>query len=131
MQALYERFGTNQEKEKEGAWIYYDDELAFKVKRITGRNKKFMLGVERIQKLKRRGELTKAAEVEQSAKLMLDCSLVDWKGVTDDEGKPIPFNRQNAINLLTDPRWPDFIDDLFQKAQDNDNFKDLEEVSGN
>jgi hypothetical protein len=131
MDTLYKKFGTNQDKEKEGAWIYYDDELAFKVKRISGRNKKFMLASEKIEKLKRRGELSKAEEDKKLAGLFVDCSLVDWKGVTDKEGKEIPFSKNAAIELLTNPDWPDFFPDLFLKAHDNEHFKDLEKESGN
>lgn len=131
MKTLYEKFGTNQQKEQEGAWIYYDDELAFKVKRISGRNKKFMLATEKIERLKRRGEISKDQEEKKHAELFVDCSLIDWKGVTDDDDNEISFNRENAVALLTDKRWPDFFPDLFLKANDNENFKDLETESGN
>jgi len=131
LDTLYKKFGTNQKTEQEGAWIYYDDELAFKVKRISGRNKKFMLATERIEKLKRRGELTKAEEDKKYAELFVDCSLVDWKGVTDDDGNDIPFNKENAVAVLTDDKWPDFFQDIFLKAHDNEHFKDLEKESGN
>lgn len=131
MKELLEKFGSNKQKEQEGSWIHYGEDLAFKCKRISGRNKQFLLAAERLEKLKRRGELPKAEEETKLAEMFVDTCLVDWKGVTDDKNQPIPFSKKAAVEFLTDDRWPDFFNDLFTKAQDNAYFKDLEAEAGN
>ena len=130
MKALYERFGTNQDKEKEGAWIYYDEELAFKVKRLSERNKPYMIAVERIERQLRRKAIKESEADKSLVRIFVDHSLLDWKGVEKD-GEPLPFTKENAIWLLTNPNWPDFFKDLLSKAHDNEYFKELEKESGN
>jgi len=131
MKTLIERFGTNQEKEQEGAWINYDEDLAFKVKRLCKRNKAYKVAVERVAKEVRRNKITEKQGEEKMVEIFVDNALLAWKGVTDDEGKPIKFSKKAAMSLLTDPRWPEFFDDLHDKAFDNEYFNDLETESKN
>lgn len=35
--------------------------------------------------------------------LVLDCGIIDWEGLEDDEGKPIPFTKEMASKLFNDP----------------------------
>ena len=131
MKALIEKFGTNQEKEQAGAWIYYDENLAFKVKRLCKRNKAYKVAIERVEKEVRRNKITESQGEEKVIEIFVDSALLDWKGVTNDEEKPIKFSKKAAMALFTDPRWPEFFDDLHSKAFDNEYFNDLEIESKN
>ena len=131
MKALIEKFGTNQEKEQDGAWIHYDEDLAFKVKRLCKRNKAYKVAIERVDKEVRRNKITESQGEEKLVEIFVDNALLDWKGVTNDEEKPIKFSKKAAMALFTDPRWPEFFDDLHSKAFDNEYFNDLEIESKN
>lgn len=130
MKALYDKFGTNQKKEKEGAWIHYDDELAFKVKRLSERNKAYMVAIEKIERQLRRKAITESQADEKLIGAFIDHGLTDWKGVERD-GEQIPCNRDNAMWLLNNPEWPDFFKDLLAKAHDNEYYKNIEDEAGN
>jgi hypothetical protein len=51
--------------------------------------------------------------------------LHDWSGVTDADGKTIPFSREAAMNLLYDPNEDDdsFFKALAEFANNKANFK--------
>ena len=36
-------------------------------------------------------------------KCLLNCCLLDWDGLEDKEGKPIPYSKEKAHEYLTDP----------------------------
>lgn len=42
--------------------------------------------------------------------------LHDWKGLADDDGNPVPFSRELAIKLLTDPANRELIRAVEQAA---------------
>lgn len=134
MKALVDQFGTNQEIEKEGAWIWYDDDLAFKVKRCCVRNKKYTVAIQKAKRDLANHRITQKVADLELVKIFVDNNLVEWKGVTKGEGeneKPMKLTRANAIELFTNPKWPEFFDDLFLKAQDNEYFKEREDDAKN
>lgn len=130
MKTLYDKFGTNQKKEQEGAWIFYDEELGFKVKRLSERNKSYSVAIERVERQLRRKTIKESEAEKKLVEIFIDHSLLDWKGVEKD-GEPLPFNKENASWLLTNPEWPDFFKDILAKAHDNEYFKNVEEEAGN
>ncbi len=126
MKALIDQFGTSQEKEQSGAWIHYGEDLAFKVKRLCKRNKSYKVALERIDKELRRNKITEKEAEVRLVEIFVESALIEWKGVVDADGKALKLTKKNAIGLFTDPRWPEFFDDLYQKAHDNEYFNDIE-----
>jgi hypothetical protein len=47
---------------------------------------------------------------------LLNCCLLDWEGLEDDEDKPIPFSKQMAQKLLTEPEYRRFRDGVIWAA---------------
>jgi hypothetical protein len=41
---------------------------------------------------------------------LLDTCLLDWEGLDGDDGQPLPFSRETAKKLLTDPDYRRFRD---------------------
>ena len=39
--------------------------------------------------------------------------ILDWEGVTDEENKPIPFNKENVLKVLKD------LPELFKDLEEN------------
>lgn len=50
------------------------------------------------------------------SKCLLNCCLLDWAGLEDDEGKEIPFGKEMAKKLLTDPEYRRFRDSVIWAA---------------
>ena len=62
---------------------------------------------------------------ERGAYTFVNTALHGWSGVTDEDGKEVPFTRENAMALLYDPEEDDegFFKALAQFAADKSNFK--------
>lgn len=45
-----------------------------------------------------------------------ECALLDWRNVEDDDGKPVPYGKDQAKIYLTDPDYTKFRDGVFVAA---------------
>jgi len=41
--------------------------------------------------------------------LCLNTSLLDWRGIDDQDGNPVPYSREVAERFLTDPRYENLV----------------------
>ena len=55
--------------------------------------------------------------------VFVDTVLKGWENVKDANGNELPFNKQNAVKLLTD--LPDVYDRLQEEAKLSANFRDV------
>lgn len=51
---------------------------------------------------------------------LLDHCLLDWRNVEDDDGNPIPYSREAATPLLTEPDFAAFRDGVLAAASSVD-----------
>ena len=54
--------------------------------------------------------------------LMSDTLVMDWEGMEDDDGTAIPYSKDRAREIFTDPRYVDLIEWVWQVAQDLGNY---------
>jgi hypothetical protein len=66
-------------------------------------------------------------------KAMTDAILLDWDGLTDDEGQPIPYTKETAAQLLSDPDCRPFRDAVSLAAARVEEFSEdqVQAVAGN
>ena len=66
-------------------------------------------------------------------RLLLDTCLLDWDGLTDDDGNPLPYSREMAEKLLTDPDYRKFRDAVLSASGrvGDDTEEDIKDASGN
>lgn len=120
MANLYKEFGTDQDQERDGIWIEYGDEAdgnySIKLARAGGNNKRFAKVLERKSRPHRRKLETNTASAGLAEKLLIETFaetvVLDWKNITDAEGKEFPFSKKNCIKLFTD------LPDLFAMIRD-------------
>lgn len=48
---------------------------------------------------------------------LLNACLLDWEGLEDEDGKPIPYSKQFAQKLLTEPEYRRFRDGVSWASQ--------------
>jgi len=41
--------------------------------------------------------------------LVRDCSLLDWRGIENGTGEPLPYSKEAAAQYLTDPQYEAFV----------------------
>ena len=122
---LYKKFKTDPKIEEKGVWIDYGDGVKVKIARAGGANAAFKKAVERHAR-KYRHQLRTGLMPADKADAVLrevfaDTVILDWEGVTDEDGNVLEFTRENVVKVLED--LPDFFQDLQEQASNIELFK--------
>lgn len=126
--SLYKQWNTNKEEEKDGLIMDHGDGVKFLVARAGGANKRYLRTLRKLSKPMLRKIQTKTATPEELRELTMDtfiaACLRGWEGVSDEEGKVMECNPENAKKLFTD--LPDLFDALQEDAQEAALYRDTE-----
>src|SRR5215207_282633 len=57
---------------------------------------------------RRNGNASREQRDQITATLLLETVLLDWDGILDENNRPIPYSKDFAQTLLTDPEYRDF-----------------------
>lgn len=119
MASPYKLFKTEPDNELQGTVVNYGDEAWFRVARSGGANKRYlnMMG-ERLKPFRRQIQ-TETMDEKVADRIVLevfvDTVLLGWGSkehgdgiIGDEEDKPLSFDRDNALRVLTD------LPELFQ-----------------
>ena len=131
MSRFMERYKTDRNLEENGQWVELGDGLEIKVARISSERSKAVR--HRLEKpyAKMRGEIPTSIQEQILIKQIAEAVLLDWKGVTDDEGKAIECTVDAKVKMLTE--FKDFLQDVVMVAMEAETFKaqKIEEASKN
>lgn len=133
--SLSKLFGTDTKAEKEGIWIDYAEGVSMKIARMGGANTEYARHLANLLKPFKfqidRGTLSEEKSREILIDVFVSCVLKDWKGVTDDKGKPVEFTVENAKKVMAE--YPELFNDLQALANDYRRFaqETLEESAKN
>lgn len=120
---LYELFETDDKLEKEGISLKFGPAI-FHCRRAGGANREFNAAFEeKTRATQSRLQLSALTEEESSRLLMevyAETVVTGWEGVTDREGKPLEFSKENFVKLMKDLKvvWTA----LRQEAANHENF---------
>lgn len=123
MKGLYSQFKTDSETEKNGIWVpvaLTEDhkQVMFKLARAGGSNQKYLKVLEARTKPLRRLIANETLDVKLADEVMMevfaDAVVLGWENVTDEEGNPLPFSRENVIKVFKD--LPDLFNDVREQA---------------
>lgn len=122
---LYNRYETSKEAEENGIDLIFGDGIRITVRRIHSGNKKFANRAKIFNKKYGRqlenGNLSDDIQRQFIAETYAKAVVVDWKGVTDKEGKKLEFNEKNCIKILVD--LPDLMEEIADYASSFENFR--------
>ena len=115
---------TNPEAEVEGVWVDFEDTgVKLKIARIG--NPAFdklisKLSAPHLKKLRKGDD-----ELQESitAKAVASTILVGWKGLDDDDGKPLKYSKGKSKELLTDPALRDLFKFVLVTANEAARFR--------
>jgi hypothetical protein len=70
---------------------------------------------------------------ELQKRLVAKHCLLDWDGVDDDDGKPVPYDPKLALTLMTEPQYLPFQQGVFYAVGvvDSGDLEFVEETAGN
>lgn len=100
-------------KQEEGAWVGEKygtpipemGELCLKVRGANNKSWRKLQGtlIRAVPRSRRTSGLEPDDEDRINAALLRDTSLLDWSGIEDEAGKPLPFSKAQAFEYLTNP----------------------------
>lgn len=129
--SLWQNYKTSSELENNGIDLLLgknskNEDIIFKVRRISKHNKKYALELKRLIKPHedeiRRDRLDVSISDEISRKVFINHILVSWSGVEDRDGKELVFSKENAEMLFKE--LPDLFEKIQAEANDMNNFQD-------
>ena len=115
--ARLNRIATDTEKASEGQWVEFcpaqdenDKPLELKIARIGN-----PVYTQRLQALvrphRRKVRMGFDDDLEQFVKVAVaECCLVDWRGLDDEDGKPVAYSKAKSVEILTNPIYSDLLD---------------------
>jgi hypothetical protein len=126
--SIYDLYETDMSKEVDGFWYPVNKSISIKMARAGGANMAFTKAMEqKTRSHRKRGGAFEGdnVDVELANELMREAFaetiILDWKGVTNKEGKKIAYSPAAAVKLLTD--LPDLFIDLREAAGSAANFR--------
>lgn len=121
--SLYKLFKMDQDLETDGIFVEYGSTaegkpIRLKIARAGGANKAFSKALEKATRPHRKaiqsGFLDNATADRIYRGVFVDTVLLGWENVEGPDGKPMTFNKENALQLFTD--LPDLFADLREQA---------------
>ncbi len=111
-------FETDAQVETKGVIIDYGD-FKVRIARAGGANKKFERLLSRKTRPHRRAIATESMSDKLAESIMMEIYaetiMLDWEGVTDDDGNVIPFSKDAVLALFKE--LPDFYRDIVEQSQ--------------
>jgi len=101
-----------------GVWVDYAAGIRLKIARMWNKeHSRFMakLSEERLDEI-RASVSTQKIERDIMKESVAMTILKDWANLEDDDGEPIPFSVEKAIEIFSDPAYQDFYDFVLTTA---------------
>jgi hypothetical protein len=122
-----------------GAWVEDIPELQGLRLKVRGNNNADWrrLQAKLLDAVPRKKRMGGRVDPEEQDRIISSCllstCLLDWEGLEDGDGKPIPFSKQTAQKLLTEPEYRRFRDGVIWASNVvGDNIEsEVEDAAGN
>lgn len=122
--SLYDLFETDTSLETRGIGMRFGDAVFF-VKRAGGANMDFdRVFEEKTRSMSSRLQMASLSNEQSSALLKevyAEAVVIGWEGVTDREGQPLEFTKENFVRIMTD--LPTLWLAIRTEAANHENFK--------
>lgn len=134
MPSVYEMFGTDAEKEKNGVEVDFGS-FKFTVGRAGPTNPRYVKALESRTRPHKRAIETGTIDQELAKQIdreaFVEGCMIGWEGITDEHNNVIPFSYDAAVKLFTD--LPDLFLFIKEEAKKGDLFRRAtnESIAGN
>ena len=108
--SLRRSYGTSRQLEQDGIWVSppTDDgvKIEFLVARQSRANRRWATKISRVYKETKdkidAGLVIDDESVDQSVRVFCETNLLDWRGLKDEQGRPIPYSPEAGFKLLSE-----------------------------
>ena len=102
------------QKREEGAWVKDIPEFMDLELKVRGSGNKDWARMEQkliaaVPRQRRVNGLEPEDRLRINAILVRDTSLLDWRGIENGTGEPLPYSKETANQYLTDPQYEAFV----------------------
>ena len=120
---LHARYKSSPDKEDSGIWADFGDGIEVKVRRFKSPYvQEFQKKLNRpYADMVRRGPLPAHIAEDLMERLIAGALIVDWRGVTDEEGNILEPNEANKLAIIKE--LPEFRDEILGVSFERDGFK--------
>lgn len=107
---------VDPDRQENGAWVDDIPEMEGLRLKVRGSNNADWRRLQSrlIEAVPRKKRLGGRLDPDEQDKIMssclLNCCLLDWDGLEDDDNKPLPFSKAMAQKLITEPQYRRFRD---------------------
>jgi len=112
-------------KENEGVWLTFSGDIEVKIANVG--NEEYIKLSEKLykpfKKALRKDTLDSKKHLAIAHKLMVETIILDWKGIDDDNDKPIPYSKEKALEIVQTKKYKKFVDWISNEALDLANFE--------
>lgn len=113
-------------KEKDGIDLDFGD-FKFTIARAGGANQRYRrilaAKFKPFQRQIQNDTLSDEKAEQILAETYAEAVILGWSGITDDEGKEIPFTKENCVKFLLDERFHDIVETIRREADRAANFR--------
>jgi hypothetical protein len=104
----------NLQKREEGAWVTDIPEFMDVALKVRGAGNKDWARMESkliaaVPRQRRANGLEAEDRLRINGILVRDTSLIDWRGIENGTGEPLPYSKEMANKYLTDPEYEAFV----------------------
>jgi hypothetical protein len=127
---------VDQKLIEEGKWVSNIPELTGVRLKVRGANNKdwrrwAMRLINAVPRKHRANGILDPEEADRiSATILLQTGLLDWDGIEDDDGQPIPYDRKKAAQYLAGERFRTGVQFACEQVAQGIE-EEIEEISGN
>jgi hypothetical protein len=112
-------------KSEDGVWIEFG--AGFELLIARANNAAFKAELARLVKpyqreIAREGMSSRHA-TDAHTKAQAKCVVLNWRGLEDEDGEPIPYSPEKAFEILSDPRYPELKEFVDIESNNLDNFR--------
>ncbi len=119
-------YATDPDREKNGFKLDFGD-FSFTLARAGGANRKYRnVLAEKMKPHARRiqsGDMDNAEMERLMAEAFGEAVILDWDGITDEDGTPRPCTPRVVAEFLQDPRFHDIAETIRREADRAANFR--------
>lgn len=122
-------YGTNLQTESDGHWFPLALIEGVEVKVARAGNPEYKKVLKRLYKpytkqLRRGKDVASEVEDRIQLDLLIDTLLKDWKGMPGDDGQDVPFSKDAAKELLSDPVFKELKDEIIGFSEEFEAYQD-------
>lgn len=138
LKKIKEQYATDLKAETEGVWFPLAMFNGVKVKVARAGNPNYKKVLRKLYKpytktMRKGVDLAPEVEERIQTDLLVDTLLLDWRGMPGENGEEVPFSKDLARELVTDPELKELREEIIGYSEEFEAFqaREDEELEGN